>query len=47
LVSGSVVDPFFLDPDTDPDPVFQENPDQDLIWIQVFDDQKLKKKTTA
>jgi hypothetical protein len=42
------------DPDTDPDPAFQVNldpypafqvnPDQDPIWIQGFDDQKLKKK---
>jgi hypothetical protein len=32
------------DPDTDQDPAFQVNPDQDLIRIQGFDDQKLEKK---
>ncbi len=37
------------DPNTDPDPVFQMNPDTDLdsIWIQGFDDQKLKKNSTS
>jgi hypothetical protein len=35
--------------DPDPDPAFQVNPDTadtypDPIWIQGFDDQKLKKK---
>ncbi len=30
----------------DTDPAFQVNPDPDLIRIQGFDDQKLKKKTT-
>jgi hypothetical protein len=29
----------------DPDPALQVNPDP--IWIQDFDDQKLKKKNTA
>jgi hypothetical protein len=36
-----------VDPDSwnrDPDPSFQLNPDPDLIRIQGFDDQKLKKK---
>jgi hypothetical protein len=36
-----------VDPDSlnsDPDPAFQVNPDQDLIWIQGFDDQKKKKQ---
>ncbi len=36
-----------LDPDSlnsDPDPAFQVNPDQDQIRIQCIDDQKLKKK---
>ncbi len=32
------------DPDADPDTAFQANPDPDPIWIQGFDDQKLKKK---
>jgi hypothetical protein len=33
----------------DPDPAFQVNPDSHLdpIRIQSFDDQKLKKKSTA
>jgi hypothetical protein len=41
------VDPDSLnpDPDGDPDPAFQVNPD--LIRIQGFDDQKLKKKNSA
>jgi hypothetical protein len=34
------------DPDTAPDPAFQVTPDPDLILIQGFDDQKLKKKIT-
>ncbi len=40
------VDPNSLNPDpnTDPDPAFQENPDPDPIGIKAFDDQKLKKK---
>jgi hypothetical protein len=33
--TSSVVDP-------DPDPAFQVNPDTDAIWIQGFDDQKMK-----
>jgi hypothetical protein len=35
----------------EPDPAFQVNPDPntdpDPIWIQGFDDQKVKKKNTA
>ncbi len=31
------------DPDTDPDAKFQVNQDPDLIRIQGFDDQKLRK----
>jgi hypothetical protein len=43
------VDPDLLNPDSDPDPAFQVNPDpdSDLIRIQAFDDQKLKKENTA
>jgi hypothetical protein len=38
------VDPNSLNPDTDPDPVFQLNPDP--IRIMDFDDQKREKKNT-
>jgi hypothetical protein len=43
------VDPNSLNPDqnTDPDLAFQVNPVLDPIRIQIFDDQKLKKKNTA
>ncbi len=34
-------------PDTNPDPAFQVNLDPDLIQIQGFDDQNLRKKNTA
>jgi hypothetical protein len=32
---------------TEPDPAFQVNTDPDPIWMQGFDDQKVKKKNTA
>jgi hypothetical protein len=48
LYSNRAVDPDSLNPDsyTDPDPAFQVNPDADLdlVFIRIFDDNKLKKK---
>jgi hypothetical protein len=35
------------DPYPDSDPAFHVNPDPDPIWIQGFDDRKLKIKNTA